>query len=224
MDLDELAEWRRQRLEALAGKRGGNASLGRELGYKDGAFVGQMIKGLRPITEKTIERAEALPGCAGWFVKPEGTRVVVPMDMDDHPELTRIRSVKLRLTGGISGYGIEPEEADGLPIFFRADWMAERGYKPYELLALKVKGSSMEPSLHPGDMVVINTADTTPKDGEVYAVNYEGESVVKRLVRDGGTWWLASDNPDQRRYQRKEWVDGSSFLVGRVIHKQSERI
>jgi phage repressor protein C with HTH and peptisase S24 domain len=82
----------------------------------------------------------------------------------------------------------------------------------------------MEPSLHEGDTVVINTADTTPKDGEVFALNYEGESVIKRLVRDAGDWWLASDNADKRAYPNKRWVDGLSFIVGRVVHKQSERI
>jgi phage repressor protein C with HTH and peptisase S24 domain len=211
-------------MDALAKKRGGNATLGRELGYRDGAYVGQMIKGLRPITEKTIERAEALQGCAGWFSVPAGTRVAVPVDLDQHPDLTAVRKVKLKLTAGISGYAVEPDEDEGLPIFFRADWLAIRGWKPYDLLALKVKGRSMEPSLHEGDTVVINTADTTPKDGEVFALNYEGESVIKRLVRDAGDWWLASDNADKRAYPNKRWVDGLSFIVGRVVHKQSERI
>lgn len=156
--------------------------------------------------------------------KVEQSVAPYPIDLDAHPELTRIRSVKLKLRGGIAGYAVEPDDSEGLPIFFRADWMAQRGFKPYELLAIKVKGHSMEPSLHEGDMVVINTADVEPRDGEVFSVNYEGEAVVKRLVRDGGEWWLVSDNPDQRRYPRKKWLDGDSFIVGRVVHKQSERI
>ncbi len=146
------------------------------------------------------------------------------IDLDEHPELSKIRKVRLRLQAGIGGYAVESDEEEGLPIFFRADWMAMRGYKPYNLLAIKVKGHSMETSLHEGDMVVINTADTVPKDGEVFAVNYEGEAVIKRLARDAGEWWLVSDNPDERRYPRKKWTDGSSLIVGRVIHKQSERI
>lgn len=54
-------------------------------------------------------------------------------------------------------------------------------------------------------------------------MNYEGELVIKRLVRGAGQWWLASDNPDQRRYPRK--VCGEDvFCIGRIVHKQSERI
>lgn len=60
-------EWRRERMRKLAEKLGSKAELGRELGYADGAFVRQMIAGERPITEKTIQKAESIPGCKGWF-------------------------------------------------------------------------------------------------------------------------------------------------------------
>lgn len=178
--------------------------------------------------EKAARIEQATGYRASWIVTGRGPKRVdnAPQleDLDNHPDLTRIRKVRLQLQAGITGFAVEADEEDGLPIYFRADWMAERGFKPYNLLALKVKGASMEPSLHDGDMVVINTADTTPRDGEAFAVNYEGEAVIKRLVRDGGEWWLSSDNPDQRRFARKRWVDGDSFIVGRVVHKQSERI
>jgi phage repressor protein C with HTH and peptisase S24 domain len=147
-----------------------------------------------------------------------------PVDLDNHPDLTRIRAVNLKLQAGLTGFAVESEIADSPPIFFRADWMAARGFKPYKLLALKVRGQSMEPTLYADDLVVANTADIEPKDGEVYAINYEGEAVIKRLVRDGGSWYLASDNADQRRYPRKEWVDGNAIVIGRIVHRQSERI
>jgi len=81
----------------------------------------------------------------------------------------------------------------------------------------------MEPGLYDGDTVVVNTQSATPKDGTVFAVNYEGEMVIKRLIRDAGQWWLASDNPDQRRYPRKV-CDENSIIIGEIVHKQSERI
>lgn len=71
-------EWRRKRLGDLAKKIGSNAELGRLLKYKDGAYVRQMIAGERPITEKTIAKAEALPGCAGWFTGGAAGRTTPP--------------------------------------------------------------------------------------------------------------------------------------------------
>jgi phage repressor protein C with HTH and peptisase S24 domain len=71
---------------------------------------------------------------------------------------------------------------------------------------------------------VVNTADTRPVDGAVFAVNYEGEAVVKRLSRDAGSWWLASDNADQRRHHRKICRGDACILVGRIVRKESDRI
>ena len=82
----------------------------------------------------------------------------------------------------------------------------------------------MEPSLYDGDVVIINTADTTPSDATVFAVNYEGEAVVKRMMRDAGEWWLTSDNPDNRRFPKKLCRGGECMLVGRVVWREGSRI
>lgn len=67
-DMDEQ-EFRRQRLAAAVRKYGSKAKLGKALGYKSGAFVRQMLDEERPITEKTVEAIEELPGMARWFAK-----------------------------------------------------------------------------------------------------------------------------------------------------------
>lgn len=224
MDLDDLQNWRRERLEALAQKLGGNAALGRRLKYKDGAFVGQMIKGLRPITEKTISAIHEMPEARGWFNPPGNVEGGEAQDLDHHPDLEPVRVVKLKVQAGVSGFAVEPEPSEAAPIFFRSDWLRRRGLKSYKLVALRVTGQSMEPTLYQDDVVVANSGDTDPKDGDVFAVNYEGETVVKRLIREGGSWWLCSDNQDQRRYPRKECIGDSCIIIGRIVHRQSERI
>jgi phage repressor protein C with HTH and peptisase S24 domain len=215
--------------QAIALRKAKRADLAKFVGCSVQA-VGDVLNGkTKAFTAANNAKAASFLGInPGWLATGHGPMheqaEPVPIDLDSHPDLVSVRKVKLRLQGGISGFAVEPEEDGGTPIFFRAEWMRERGYKPYALLALKVRGHSMEPSLFPDDMVVINTAESEPKDGEVFAVNYEGEPVIKRLVREGGEWWLASDNPDKTRYPNKRWRDKESFLVGRVVHKQSERI
>lgn len=69
--LDQEARRRRFR-ELVASQFGDNkADAGRALGYKDGAFVRQLLEGERPITEKTIARIEGVLGgrFAGWFTQ-----------------------------------------------------------------------------------------------------------------------------------------------------------
>lgn len=81
----------------------------------------------------------------------------------------------------------------------------------------------MEPGLYDGDWVVVNTADSTPRDGIAFALSYDGEVVVKRLFRSEETWVAASDNHDKRIYRDRP-LNGDTFVIGRIVHKQSERI
>lgn len=146
-----------------------------------------------------------------------------PIDLDNNPEYPAIKRVKFKLSAGASGFGVEHLDEEGNPLVFRKDWYDRNGYDPDQLMAIYIANGSMEPGLFDGDTVVVNTAQTEPKDGCVFAVNYEGEMVVKRLVRDEGRWWLSSDNPDQSRFPRKVCHEGV-HLIGEVVHKQSERI
>ena len=165
---------------------------------------------------------------ANWIVTGEGRKklseAAEEIDLENNPDYPAIKKVSIRLSAGISGFAIDHIYDDSTPIVFKHNWYTSRGYKPENLFALIVSGHSMESGLGDGDTIVINTADTTPKDGEAFAVNYEGELVVKRLVRNSGEWWLNSDNPDQRRYPPKVCNGDSCIIIGRVIHKQSERI
>lgn len=195
---------------------------GKEPGEKAARAIEKKL-GLPPMyLDQNTSQPSSAPQLDGDF----GVRSAVKaVDEDEeNTNIYRIRKVKLKLSAGIVGFSFEPEVEDANPIYFRKDWFINRGYRPEKLIAIRVKGQSMETGLHDGDTVVVNTADTTPIDGEVYAVNYEGEDVIKRLVRDAGSWWLSSDNPDQRRFLRKECSGDMCLIIGRVIHKQSERI
>lgn len=145
------------------------------------------------------------------------------VSLDDNPDLPVIPLVQFKLSAGASGFSVDYLEDEADPITFRRQWFDAKGFDPSKLFAIRVMNGSMEPGLWHGDVVVVNTADTAPRDGAVFAVNYEGELVIKRLIRDEGRWWLKSDNPDQMRYPRKACDEGV-FIIGRVVHKQSENI
>jgi len=155
-----------------------------------------------------------------------GLRQAMPVraaDNDD-AEFVQIQMVKLRLSAGITGFHTEPEQRDGGTLGMRRNWIERNNLHPGHLIAILVKGESMEPSLYEDDIVIINTLDTKLVDGAVYAFNYEGEAVVKRLARDAGQWWLTSDNRDQRRYHRKLCQGNACLVIGRVVRKESDRI
>lgn len=165
--------------------------------------------------------AEGRPPKRTTSIGAEKTNELI--ELTTHPDLLSVPRVKFKLSAGVSGYSVEPENGNGKPVFFRKDWFDLHNYRPEKLLAIRVSGSSMEPSLWDDDLVVINTDDTAPHDGDVFAMNYEGELVIKRMRRDAGEWWACSDNADQRRFAPKRCTEDVQ-IIGRVVYKQSERI
>lgn len=154
---------------------------------------------------------------------PQELKKVIAVDEDDK-SFIQIRKVKLRLSAGITGFLPDQDVGDDSSISIPRKWIEAKGLFAENLLAVKVRGESMSPSLNEGDTVVINTADIKPSDGIVFAVNYEGEAVIKRLSRDAGEWWLISDNPDQRKYHRKICRGNECIIIGRVVRKESDVI
>jgi phage repressor protein C with HTH and peptisase S24 domain len=176
----------------------------------------------KPSVEKLPTLARVL-GTTVEHLVSGGPTAVVASGAPGSDEYLPVRRVRFVLSAGATGYQIEYDNDDAPPLFFRREWFQKRGYKPEMLCALKVRGASMEPGLYDNDTVVVNLGDVRLLDGEVFAFNYEGECVIKRLKRDSGDWWLTSDNADKRRYPDKR-CDERVMVLGRIITKQSERI
>jgi phage repressor protein C with HTH and peptisase S24 domain len=181
---------------------------------------------LQWLSDGTGEERRAIPGGtvprAPQADREASPRVSATAHRNKAAACVQVKRVNLRLSAGAAPFSVDPEEDAGDPVCFGTDWLMRRGYRADCLIALSVTGASMEPGLYAGDTVVVNTDDREPRDGDVFAVNYEGECLIRRLVRDSGCWWLSADSADQRRFQRKRYADGECSLIGRVVHKQSE--
>lgn len=168
------------------------------------------------VTATASNQAPSLMGRAG--------RAMEIVDIDNHPDYAPVRRVNIKAQAGVSGFSIEYLLNDEKPpIFFRRDWYRAKGFAPDRMIAVRVTGESMIPTLYPDDLIVVNTAQTQPQHSKTFLVSYEGEIVVKRLVRDDGQWWLTSDNADQRRYPRVR-CNGETEIIGEVVYRQTEVI
>lgn len=225
MDMNEI---RRTRLSKLIAEQFDNKQS--EFIKKTGINQGELsaiLRGKKSFGEKKARKLEEHAGLPkGWFDNDHsiGTPIEAADDTNPPADAVQIRRVKFEVSAGISGTTIEQTEEAGNPIYFRIDWLARKGFSKDHLVAVYIKGESMEPGLYEGDTIIVNTADRQPQDGTVFVCRYEGETVVKRLVRDAGKWWLSSDNLDQRRFPRKECLDDICEIIGKVVYKQSERV
>jgi hypothetical protein len=76
MDEAELLLWRIERLQAAIDRldEGNLNAFGRRMGWSDGSYVGQMLRGARAISEKFVRKFESETGLRGWFDPTQAQR------------------------------------------------------------------------------------------------------------------------------------------------------
>jgi phage repressor protein C with HTH and peptisase S24 domain len=134
----------------------------------------------------------------------------------DEPDTVPVRRVTLKLHAGVTGFETEPDLEDGGVLHMPRAVIDAHKLVPHQLLAIRVRGQSMEPMMFEDDVVVVNTADKTPVSREIYAVNFNGEALVKQLVRRNKEWFLHSVNPDFGPINVRS---GQCSIVGRVVYQ-----
>ncbi|KQQ93647.1 S24 family peptidase [Massilia sp. Leaf139] len=134
----------------------------------------------------------------------------------DDAEAVSIPRVKLRLRAGVANFDTEPDmNGDGHEQIPTAV-LSSLQLNPKNLLALRVRGTSMEPMMFEDDVVIIDTSDTKPISRELYAINFDGEACIKQLLLRGGQWYLYSINPDHEPVNVRS---GQCSIVGRVVYQ-----
>jgi len=200
--------------------------------------IGNLESGLRLSARRIIDIATALDVDPIWLANGQGTpqsAVAAPppppvasdvaspfvpaalrIKIGDEPDTIPIRRVRIELRAGFTGFETVPELEDGGVLHMPRDVIESRGLVPHALLAIGVKGDSMEPMFLSGDVVVVNTIDKSPVNRGVYAVNFKNESCVKQLIQRGGQWYLHSMNPDHDMVNVRS---GECEIIGRVVYQ-----
>lgn len=213
-----------ERLRELMDSRGYASvrDFARALGRSD-SQISDLLKGRISFGEKvarSIEETAQVP--TGWLDGETGSgqdtlygQTVVA--------LVTIPHVEISAKQGVKGYAVKTIEKPGKPVFFDPKWLDEKGYRPAALYSFTIKDHAMYGRLYEGDVAVYNIDLTQPEDGKVFLLAYDGDILVRRLLRDEGEWWLSCDNPDKIQYPRKK-LTPETELIGQIIHKQSDHI
>lgn len=172
------------------------------IGWSGTSRLSQYETGKREPTLDDIQRIATAINCTAHdiiFGTPENPTAVgrvvqysqaTDLNDDDYVFIDRY---DLKLSAGCGSVAWVVHEKN--PIAFRQQFMKGRKLNPACLKALYVKGDSMLPYLSDNDTVMIDVTDTTPEDGEVYAVCYDEEWYIKRIFKVPGGLILRSDNP-----------------------------
>lgn len=95
------------------------------------------------------------------------------------------------------GSGAEAQEyAETHKLKFKASSFAKKRLRPDKLAVFYGQGDSMEPRIRAGDAIMFDTSDTTPRDGNIFVVQWKGEYFAKRCEIIDDMVFFKSDNPN----------------------------
>ena len=117
-----------------------------------------------------------------------------------------------------AGHGYPAE--DDKPLFcmaFRRYWIENYVTRQIDKLSvIAVKGDSMEGVLNHGDNILVNHAETTPRDG-LYVIRIDNDLFVKQIQKLPGKLLVKSSNPAYEPFEIDLNDDSQNVaIIGRV--------
>ncbi len=146
------------------------------------ALASRLREGLG-LVQELMDRATAaaalIPGLLSREPPPESAVVMIPF------------APEVRLAAGTGEVVFEesPEVSIAVAAEALPSWT-----RPERLTCVRAAGDSMEPTLHDGDLVVVDAGRSDPLDGHLFAVRTAAGLVIKRLRQRRARWFLTSDN------------------------------
>jgi len=93
-----------------------------------------------------------------------------------------------------------------------------------EHIALRIKGDSMGPRIHSGDVVIVRLQPCV-ENGEIAAVYVNGDSAtLKRIRKEKSGLWLIADNPAYQPtfYSAEECKDLPITILGKLVELRAK--
>ncbi|MGN5354351.1 S24 family peptidase [Ralstonia sp. L16] len=225
MDIDEI---RRENIRALEQIYGASAlaekagmSLSQFYNLRDGARDSKTGK-RRGMRKETAWKIEDAAGVERGYLDAVHSIEAEPRSPTDD-EFALIPQLDIAAACG-SGKFVDHVVVKG-GLAFKRSSLRDFGVTEKTGRIIYASGGSMWPTIQDGRVVLINTADTTPRDGKVFAIcTPDGSLVLKRLVLDyhpalgAQTWIMRSDNPDKTAHPDKVLPpDDRTMIAGRAV-------
>ena len=163
--------------------------------------------------------SETPPSSPYGFVTPDESPFITeaaPVVAGIPPDTTPVKMVTLKLRGGVTGFACEPDLTLGGICYLPNEVISELNLNVSELLAMRVRGDSMSPLLDDGNIAVVNTGRREPISKAIFALNWNGEPIVKMLLRRNDEWYIHSINPD---FGDENVRTAQCSIVGEVIYQ-----
>jgi phage repressor protein C with HTH and peptisase S24 domain len=204
--------------------------LAKATGVSPSAFR-KWLKGLaEPRRDHLVALAQAVGANVGWLAQGVGAEPDLPSlanraHSPQSPEAagslnpTQFLVLPKRREAAAAGSGHQPADMPTDFIGFRHDWLrATFGREPGEIILEIAVGESMEPGIHNGDLLLLDTTDQSFRNFGIYVIEARGERLVKRVQRKfDGSLILISDNPLYQPESIPAELASEVSVIGRVV-------
>jgi phage repressor protein C with HTH and peptisase S24 domain len=208
-----------ERLRARARQLGMNAREVAEQARVNRSFVYDIMRGRseHPNLEKLDKVARAIKVDRDWLLKGKGQVEGGEPEMEEADGFIAVPSVEITASMG-GGQILSDEVEDGEPYHFKNSWITRRlRADPANLRIMHVEGDSMMPTLHDGDVVLVDLARALPTPPGIFVL-FDGMGLVaKRLEHipnsDPPRVRVISDNTFYTPYER---IADEIKIIGRI--------
>lgn len=231
---------RRRLLQLVQTNYGGNQARLAEAISRSYAYVSFLLtdpdlphhKNLGEKLARHIEEAARLP--KGWLDENpdqrtvpglaliagsrvlEADRIGTYIDKDAPQEgyaLVKRQTIKIAAGSGTVAY----EEESAPPLVFRQAWLDKERLSPDRLAIAYASGDSMQPRIHDGDTMLIDTTHQYLAEGKIYAIRIGDELRVKKIFKRTDSVILHSDNPAYPDEELSAEKAAQLHIIGRVV-------
>jgi phage repressor protein C with HTH and peptisase S24 domain len=204
--ISETQENRRKRLASICITPGDQARIAAAYPCEP-SYISNLIAGKKPISEKVFIEGQVVRLELPPHVQPKRDYSAFFGEFDLWDSSTPLRSDEvalpffreLEMAGGLGRS--EVVENHGLKLRFAKSTLRKKSVQPENAACAVIAGNSMEPVIPDGSTIWIDKGNTRIKDGEIYAIDHDGELRIKMLYkRPSGGIRVSSYNKD-------EWPD-----------------
>ena len=210
-----LADRLRARCEQLSLHAGQVA----ELAGINRSFVYDIMRGRseHPNLERLDRVAQVLKVERRWLLHGLGEVEGDPPILED-PDQAFVAIPSVAVSASMGGGSVVDEEQEGKPYHFQRSWIRYKlRAKPADLRIMHVEGDSMMPTLHHGDIVLVDLARRAPTPPGIFVLHDGMGLVAKRLDHipntDPPRVRIISDNP---LYSPYEGTAEEVNIIGRI--------
>ncbi|OOS05974.1 Phage repressor protein C, contains Cro/C1-type HTH and peptisase s24 domains [Moraxella cuniculi DSM 21768] len=210
------------------------ADTAKRIGMAQGTYSA-LERGESKSTAKIVQIAELFGVNPQWLATGEGEQLTARARVDEiiarlpngitHEEIEEWRDqawvsfYDVRFCCG-DGAGYAEFEPLKKTLPFDNTFFHYRRINPKNFKMIYAVGDSMAPYINHGDAVGIDITDIEPREGEVYALFLDGDTMIKRIFKEGGgVLRLTSDNPQYKDKIIDESNGESLIIIGRVRYR-----